>query len=99
MRSTLIKSALFILTTIGFQQLVAQDPLEFLHTSQIGGANDEKIIDLETDHNGDICVLIQTESDVLYLYDSIIGDDPSTFLLKFDQAGNLLFCTELIVYG
>lgn len=97
MKNVLLKFSLPILLAFCVHWSNAQLPLEYLYTNQLGGLNEEIILDLETDSQENVYVLLDTESEELYSNDSIVGIGSSAFLLKYNSAGDLIYCYEFKV--
>ena len=75
MKKSLLKSVLTLFAIFCIQFANAQEPLEYVYTNQLGGYDEEAIIDLETDSQDNIYVILSSESDELFSNDSIIGSD------------------------
>ncbi len=70
----------------------AQEPLEYVYTNHLGGLEEQQIIDLETDSQNNIYVITSTESNELFLNDSIIESDSSEyFIMKYNSSGDLVY--------
>ena len=89
---------LFILLSF-FTGMFAQTPLEFDQLNHIGGFGEDLVLDLVTDSEGNTYVLIFLETIPLYSNDSIIGINPTAYLLIYGPNGNLEFSYEFIAQG
>lgn len=93
------QSLLLLIPLFFFSGMFAQVPLEFDQLIHVGGLTEDLVLDLVTDSEGGTYVLLLSESDVLYSNDSIIGINPSAYMLKYGLGGILAFSYEFNVQG
>ncbi len=87
---------LVLTVTIVFAgRLLAQSPLDVLQVIHIGGeSEDERIIGLEVDDEGNTYVACNVSSDYLYFNDSLISQKKISVLLKLDTNGEIIYQYE-----
>lgn len=99
MKRTLLKSALTFLIVSCVQLANAQLPLEYVYTNHLGGLDEDAIIDLETDSQDNVYVLLRILSNELYWNDSLISNAQSISIIKFNTEGEIIFHTPLVASG
>ena len=99
MKKPLLKSVLTFLAVFCIQFTNAQLPLEYVYTNHLGGFDEEYIVDLKTDSEENVYVLIKSLSDEIYWNDSLICDGPALLLIKYNSEDQIVFNTPLVVSG
>lgn len=88
-----LKTVLLILAFIQgfyFQELVSQEPLQFLYTYQLGSNNSDQAIDMETDTEGNTVFLLNGPSSFLMYKDDIVDSGYNCYLMKVSPSGEML---------
>ncbi|MCF8368989.1 MAG: T9SS type A sorting domain-containing protein [Bacteroidales bacterium] len=90
MKIKIVKYLFLILTFLCVTSILSQEPMNFLHTNQLGGLYEDNVIDLKIDSQGNLFALVRYESDFFYLNDSLLSNSATTSILKFTSSGDLL---------